>query len=344
MIVDRKVALVNSNNIQDRANMEMMVHLEGPIVDGFYDMALISWFRPMHPRLPLLNQPFKKPEGGYKFGMDNEHASIHLLDGKKGAELYHKLRNQEPPSDAPLHGKIFISGRYQTITEHLSWSLLAFVRIRALVYLTLDADNQPDTYMTVEYEPPESPDDEYLPHIFHAPHEECPMVLLNRAPYGKLGNPDSAILNAQDAAWLAGLKYAKKNVFIQSPTFNAVPVVEGVLNAVRRGVECTLYIDVGYNDGGEVLPGQGGINEEVSKRMFARLNEEEKERLRFYWYTGGSHRHRTITRMQSNHIDLSTGKDQIKPINASAQKRNCHVCISLYCGLLLTRNLPSRSN
>lgn len=39
MIVDRKVTLVNSDNIQDRANMEMMVHLEGPIVDSLYDTA-----------------------------------------------------------------------------------------------------------------------------------------------------------------------------------------------------------------------------------------------------------------------------------------------------------------
>lgn len=120
MIVDRKVALVNSNNIQDRANMEMMVHLEGPIVDSFYDMALISWFRPMRPILPLLNRPFEKPESGYQFGMDNEYASVHLLDGKKGAELYHKLTKDEIPRDATSACKIFISGRYQTITEHLS--------------------------------------------------------------------------------------------------------------------------------------------------------------------------------------------------------------------------------
>lgn len=286
MIVDRKVALVNSNNIQDRANMEMMVHLEGPIVDAFYDTALISWFRPMHPRLPLLTRPFKKPEGGYKFGMDNEYASIHLLDGRKGAEFYHKLTGDEISPEARSDGQIFISGRYQTVTEHLSWSLFMFARSRGLMSFIIDADNQPNTHGTIEYALPGSPDDEYLPHVFHAPHEECPMVILNRAPYGKLGNPDSATLNAQDSAWLAGLKYAKNNVFIQSPTFNAVPVVEGVLNAVRRGIECTLYVDVGYNDGGEVLPGQGGINEEVSKRMFAQLNEEEKQRLRLYWYTG----------------------------------------------------------
>ncbi|KAF8843374.1 hypothetical protein BDN67DRAFT_945733 [Paxillus ammoniavirescens] len=287
MIVDRKMALLNSNNIQDRPNMEMMMHLEGPIVDSLYDMALISWFRSMHPRLPLLNQPYQRPEGGYKFKMENEYATTHLLDGTKGAELYHKLPNTEhAPDVTSANDRIFISGKYQTITEHLN------------------AGDQPDTHATTEYESHVSPDDEYLPHILHAPHEECPMVLVNRAPNGRPGNPESGIHNAQDAAWLAGLKYARKNVFIQSPTFNAVPVVEGVLNAVRRGIECTLYIDVGFNDGGEALPGQGGINEEVCKRMFAQLNDQEKQKLKFYWYTG---------------------KDQIKPINASAQKRNCHV-------------------
>ncbi|KAH7925600.1 hypothetical protein BV22DRAFT_1033871 [Leucogyrophana mollusca] len=302
MIVDRKMALLCSNNIQDRANMEMMTHLEGPIVDSLYDMALISWFRPMHPPLARLGDPYQPPVGGYKFGMDNEYATTRNLDGSKGAELFKKLEQEaggvpdghagEGPegkvaTSAPDNeGKPFVSGTYQTITDHLN------------------AGDQPDTRATLAYEVPTSPSDEYTPHILHAPHGECPMVLVNRAPNGKPGNPSSGLHNAQDAAWLAALKYAQKSVFIQSPTFNAVPVVEGVLNAVRRGIECTLYVDVGFNDGGEVLPGQGGTNEVVSKRMFAQLKDEEKDNLKFYWYTG---------------------KDQIKPINASAQKRNCHV-------------------
>jgi phosphatidylserine/phosphatidylglycerophosphate/cardiolipin synthase-like enzyme len=36
MIVDRRVAIVQSNNIQDNDNLEMMTHLEGPIVDSLY--------------------------------------------------------------------------------------------------------------------------------------------------------------------------------------------------------------------------------------------------------------------------------------------------------------------
>jgi hypothetical protein len=130
MIVDRKMALLNSNNIQDRPNMEMMMHLEGPIVDSLYDMALISWFRSMHPRLPLLNQPYQRPEGGYKFKMENEYATTHLLDGTKGAELYHKLPNTElAPDVTSTDDRIFISGNYQTITEHLSGSFVGIAAI-----------------------------------------------------------------------------------------------------------------------------------------------------------------------------------------------------------------------
>ncbi|KAG6334065.1 hypothetical protein ID866_5028 [Astraeus odoratus] len=290
MIVDRKLALVSSNNVQDRPNMEMMVHLEGPIVDSLYDMALLCWSKPMHPPLPLLDHPYRPPGGGYKFAMDNEYSTVHNLDGTKGAELYYNLAlNERQPLvlDAPpANGGVFISGRYQTITEHLN------------------AGDQPNTHATIAYVAPASPSDEYMPHIFHAMHTECPMVLVNRGPKGYPGNPPKGLRNTQDIAWLAGLKYARRTVFIQSPTFNARPAVEGVLNAVRRGVECTLYLDVGFNDGGEALPGQGGTNEQVAKKMYTALGEEERQRLRMFWYTG---------------------KDQIKPINASARKRNCHV-------------------
>lgn len=117
MIVDRKISLVTSCNIQDRPNMEMMVHLEGPIVNSLYDMVLICWSKPMHPPLPLLDEPYRPADNVYKFGMDNEYSSIHNLDGSNGMALYHKLVSSD---EAPENGKVLISGRYQTITEHLS--------------------------------------------------------------------------------------------------------------------------------------------------------------------------------------------------------------------------------
>lgn len=130
------MALLNSNNIQDRPNVEMMVHLEGPIVDSLYDTALISWFMPMHPPLPLLSSRYRPPEGGYKFGIDNEYATTWNLDGSTGAKLFTKLgheaggksdedgdggrKKQVTVLGSPDAGTLFISGSYQTITEHLS--------------------------------------------------------------------------------------------------------------------------------------------------------------------------------------------------------------------------------
>lgn len=71
LVVDRRVACINSNNIQDRPNIEMMIQLEGPVVESFYDMALMSWAIAIHPPLPLLTMPPTYPEV-YKFKQDNE--------------------------------------------------------------------------------------------------------------------------------------------------------------------------------------------------------------------------------------------------------------------------------
>lgn len=57
MVVDRKVAVVCSCNIQETDNMEMSCHLEGPIVDSIYDMALIAWYKALEPPLPSYTTP-----------------------------------------------------------------------------------------------------------------------------------------------------------------------------------------------------------------------------------------------------------------------------------------------
>ncbi|CAG7852085.1 SubName: Full=Uncharacterized protein {ECO:0000313/EMBL:EQB58197.1} [Serendipita indica DSM 11827] len=60
MIVDRKFAVVQSNNIQaclDNPNLEMACQLEGPIVDSLYDMMLISWCNKLEPPPPSISSP-----------------------------------------------------------------------------------------------------------------------------------------------------------------------------------------------------------------------------------------------------------------------------------------------
>ncbi|KAF8573891.1 hypothetical protein K439DRAFT_1373981, partial [Ramaria rubella] len=236
MVVDRKVACLNSNNIQDRVNVEMMTHIEGPIVDAFYDMSLLSWAEALQPPLPLLKGGGGAPKEGeeYKFKEENRY-----LRGMQHTE----------PSAGPEVAQGF------------------------------------------------------HPHVLHKPHKPFPIAMVNRAPHGTPGHSDIDV--PQNAAWLAGFRLARKNIFIQTPTFNAVPAVKEILDACRRGVEVTIYVDLGFNDGGEMLPGQGGTNSKVVAEMYKVLNADQKQQfLKVYWYTA---------------------KDQEKPIDASEKRRNCHV-------------------
>lgn len=57
MVVDRRIGIVQSNNIQDNDNLEMMTHIEGEIVNSLYDTALIAWARALNPPLPSLDSP-----------------------------------------------------------------------------------------------------------------------------------------------------------------------------------------------------------------------------------------------------------------------------------------------
>jgi hypothetical protein len=57
MVVDRRMGIVQSNNIQDNDNLEMMTHIEGEIVNSLYDTALLAWSRRLDPPLPCMDWP-----------------------------------------------------------------------------------------------------------------------------------------------------------------------------------------------------------------------------------------------------------------------------------------------
>ena len=59
--------------------MEMMTHIEGPIVDSFYDMSLISWHNQMKPPLPSHN--FPAATGGLPSFESQTHSHMFNLDG-----------------------------------------------------------------------------------------------------------------------------------------------------------------------------------------------------------------------------------------------------------------------
>ena len=87
-VIDRKIGLLQSNNVQDNDNLEMMVHLEGPIVDAMYDTLLISWHKPLSPPLPLIGRPAAK-QGipTYEYSASNPVLAETVASGSHQEEL-----------------------------------------------------------------------------------------------------------------------------------------------------------------------------------------------------------------------------------------------------------------
>jgi hypothetical protein len=144
--------------------------------------------------------------------------------------------------------------------------------------------------------------------MIHDEHTEFPIVMVNRPPHGLPGHNDIRV--PQNAAWMAGFKYAQKKVFIQTPTLNSSPVVKMCIDTAKRGVSVILYLDLGssslslilrslswcdadwfslflragFNDKGESIPFQGGTNQEVVIKMYKALKKFDCQRnLLVYW-------------------------------------------------------------
>ena len=125
MIVDRRVALLQSNNIQDNDNLEMMVRLEGPIVDSLYDSALVSWGRLLGTPLPLLASPARsipvsswsgKDLDNYANGSERGSMSQHTPDHPQYDPDFQRETQRVNASLDPQQG----ISRTQAVSRHLS--------------------------------------------------------------------------------------------------------------------------------------------------------------------------------------------------------------------------------
>lgn len=389
MIVDRKIAVLQSNNIQDNDNMEMIIHLEGPIVDSMYDMALISWDKKLEPPLPSHNTP--AVEGGLGSFANKSHDEIFRPDGslkgysamvypnkmqeRKAYEHEHREINQrgavlsETPNDTSDNRRADVLTRpsttdsvlhpvdktdvkdasvggitqgidqqnldHQTDTERQTTeemvvenarlegtanenftssedkSQLAVSEARPagtdakteeflnageqaiptsqIQHPSTDSDLLPEhtpddphydddiagevarVQTSVSPKPGETrveavtrhlnhttnkgfkgtapdcaPNEEMTPYIPHPVHEPFPIAMVCREPYGPPNH--HSVYNPQNEVWLSALRHAKKNVFIQTPTLNAEPLVPAIQEACERGIDIFCYICLGYND------------------------------------------------------------------------------------------------
>lgn len=74
----------------DRPNLEMMMHLEGPIVQSLYDTALISFANPLVPTLPLLTVP-PSPDALAGFGFQDSNPWLAAIPVASAAEATRRM-------------------------------------------------------------------------------------------------------------------------------------------------------------------------------------------------------------------------------------------------------------
>lgn len=298
-VVDRKIAAIMSNNVEDNANMEMMTHVEGPIVDSIYDTALITWNNRIKPPLPSSHNP--ATQGGLPTDYDEPlylnrghgREPSEIADDGKIPKTLHSHTPEDPQYDNTLEEEI-TRMQFCYSTKNNESRLQAVNRQLNL------AAKQPVTSTGPEV----AEGHEMTPYISTMTTESIPMALVNRPPYGWTDSKNAFV--PQNEAWLSLINNAKHNIFIQTPDLNAAPLLPALAAALRRGIEVTYYVCFGYNDCGEMIPGQGGTNDQVSQALVRSLSKDgpERELLHIYNYVG---------------------KDQDHPIHQSFGSRSCHI-------------------
>jgi phosphatidylserine/phosphatidylglycerophosphate/cardiolipin synthase-like enzyme len=308
MVVDRQIGIVESNNMEDNANMEMMTHLEGPIVDSLYDCFLITWHDTFDPLLPTHNSPAR--QGG--FSTSNE-ASFQTLFPPADRPVYPTdpdARGQQEIVHGGTEAKPHLAP-HNPGDSHYDESLASEItRVQSMYSprgdeTRLSAINRHLNDTSKSKATPTAPEPEagveFTPYIPHAT-ESFPMAMVSRRPYGLPSNSDAFV--PQNEACLSLIRNAKSSIFIQTPDLNAPQLLPALVAAIKRGIEITYYVCLGYNDAGEMMPGQGGTNETFAAKLCRELSPDERTRLHVHWYTA---------------------KDQSRPIHHQFKQRACHV-------------------
>ncbi|CAK4031533.1 phospholipase D nuclease [Lecanosticta acicola] len=295
MIVDRSIATVSSNNIQDNDNVEMMAHLEGPIVDSLWETFLVSWHNHTDPPLPYRDLPAAKSvpptyeEESYKALFESD-GSFRLPERKVEMDMPEHMPN-EPHYDETLASEI---QRMRCTLNPRSGENHNDAVARHL--------NKPTSLSLKASAPERSEQLNFFPFIPVPNRQAVPMAMCSRKPYANLNN--ESVFVPQNEAFLSLIRNATRTIFIQTPDLNAKPLLPALISACKRGIEVTYYVCLGYNDGGELLPGQGGTNEMAANHLYSQLEADEKKNLKVFFYVAA---------------------DQDRPIHNSFKQRSCHI-------------------
>jgi phosphatidylserine/phosphatidylglycerophosphate/cardiolipin synthase-like enzyme len=308
MVIDRQIGIVESNNMENNANMEMMTHLEGPIVDSLYDSFLITWHDGFNPALPTHNSP--AAQGGFSTSNDPSFQTLFPSNDQHVHPDQSDARVQQTIVQHGNEAKEHLSP-HNPGDPHYDDTIAAEITRVQTMYTPGPGESRVsainrhlnDTSKSKAESTGPEPESgtEFTPYIAH-PKEHMPMAVVSRRPHGSPSNSDAFV--PQNEAFLSCIRNAKQSIFIQTPDLNASQLLPALAAAVKRGVEITYYVCLGYNDAGEMMPGQGGTNETFASKLYKELSPEERSLLHVHWYTA---------------------KDQSKPIAHQFGQRACHV-------------------
>ncbi|RGP69718.1 hypothetical protein FSPOR_4530 [Fusarium sporotrichioides] len=235
-VVDRRVAAVMSNNTEDNDNLEMMIHVEGPIVDSIYDTALITWQNGLHPQPPLCDSPPASESGvpspvqrpGYQDATTTQER-VGIVKERYSEEETQEHTPEDPHFDDDIAGEV--KRMQASYGEKEGESRLQAANRK----LNVAAPNP------VESTGPEiQAGEEMTPYILTSNDSKpVPMALVSRPPYGAMDSKSVHV--PQNEAWLSLIRNAQRSIFIQTPDLNASPLIPAILDAVKRGVEVTYY-------------------------------------------------------------------------------------------------------
>jgi len=209
--------------------MEMMSHIEGPIVDSIYDTALITWNNELNPPLPSHDAP--ATQGGLP------------------------TANTEPlymDRDAPrtLH-EVATDGERAHLQEHMPgdphWDVDLTTEITRMQSCYSTKSNETrlaaaNRQLNLACKKPIGPDgpeipngEEFTPYLSTMTANPVPMAVVSRPPFGPTSHHNMFV--PQDEAWLSCIRNCKKDIFIQTPDLNAAPLLPALIAALKRGIK-----------------------------------------------------------------------------------------------------------
>ncbi|MBP9708566.1 MAG: phosphatidylserine/phosphatidylglycerophosphate/cardiolipin synthase family protein [Oligoflexales bacterium] len=99
--------------------------------------------------------------------------------------------------------------------------------------------------------------------------------------------PNNNNNNPQNIGFMQAMAAAEKNINILTPNLNDDAAKNSIIDALMRGVEVRLHLTKGFNEIAEILPGQGGGNQdnvlELYKRVELSSSPEMIHNLKVRW-------------------------------------------------------------